>query len=201
MSTQLISKIGEGILDEAKKEAARKIEEAENETQGILEKAKEQALKEAEKIRTKSEEEAKLLQSQSMSQARREAALEILKEKDNILRQAFQKASQNLGKIANSKAHIESLTKLITSSAPRIGEKNLRIKLNRRDLAHQNELVKKLNMPDFKLTFDGQPLSLIGGCIILSQDEKVKIDETYETRLAVSEKALKKTLADILFPK
>lgn len=201
MSVQLISRIGEGILAEAKKEAAKKIEEAEKGARDILEKAREQALKEAANIKSKSEDEVKLLQSQSMSQARRETALNILKEKDNLLRQAFQKASQRLGNMTNSEVYIRSLVKLISSSAPAIGEKNLKIRLNRRDLVYQNEIVKRLNMPDFKFKFDDQPLNSIGGCIILSQDEKVKMDDTYEARLATAEKAIKKALGDILFPK
>ncbi|MEM2915513.1 MAG: V-type ATP synthase subunit E family protein [Candidatus Bathyarchaeia archaeon] len=201
MSIQLISRIGEGILAEAKKEAAKKIEEAEKEARDILEKAREQALKEVANIKAKSDEEVKLVQSQSMSQARREIALNVLKEKDSLLRQAFQKASQRLGNMTNSEVYIRSLVKLISMSAPAIGEKNLKIKLNRRDLVYQNEIVKRLNMPDFKFKFDEQPINSIGGCIILSQDEKVKIDETYEARLATAEKTMRKAVAEILFPR
>lgn len=198
MSTQLISKLGEGILADARREAAKKIEDAKREAQDILAKAKEKAMKEVENIRSKTEEEAKLLQSQSMSQARREAALELLKEKDNLMSQAFQKASQRLGNMSN-KHYIESLVKLINSASSRIGDKTLKVKLNRRDLTYQNEIVKKLNAPDLKLKFDKETLNSLGGCIILSQDEKVKIDETYEVRLAIAERTLKKTLAQTLF--
>ena len=199
MST-LIPKLGEEILADAKAEAKKRIEEAKKEAKEKIEKAKVEAEKEAETVKSEILERIGIMERGRLSEVRRENSLKILEEKHRLMDKAYQEALKQLKKIVEDKIYITSLCHLIEISAPQLGEENIKIKLNSRDLKRKNEILKNLNLPsNLKLIVDEKPINTIGGCIILTQDEKIKIDETFETRLTATEKSIRKEVANILF--
>ena len=199
MST-LIPKIGEEILAEAQAEAKRRIEEAEKEAKEKIEKAKVEAEKEAENVRARALEEIKTLEGRRLSEARRAASIKILEEKNNLIGKAFQEALKKLEKTVESEAYIKSLCSIIETTAPQLGEAEVRVRLNSKDLKRKNEILKNLKLPsNLKITVDNTPINTVGGCILETLDGKIRIDETFEARVAAAEKAIKKEIAKILF--
>jgi len=200
MSSQLLSKIGEEILADARKEAERKIEEAQKKAEEIFEKARREAEAEAETIKTKAMEDIKVMEERKLSEARREASVQILKGKNELIAQAFKLASKHLNEVVEKEVYLKSLLQIIENSSPLLGDENVKIRLNRRDLQHEHELHGKLKLSsNLGLTFDKQPINTVGGCILLTEDERVRIDETFETRLSSAERSLKKEISNILF--
>ena len=199
MST-LIPKIGEEILAEAQAEAKRRIEEAEKEAKEKIEKVKVEAEKEAETVKAKALEEIKTLEGRRLSEARRVASIKILEEKNNLIGKAFQEALKKLEKTVESEAYIKSLCSIIETTAPQLGEAEVRVRLNSKDLKRKNEILKNLKLPsNLKITVDNTPINTVGGCILETLDGKIRIDETFEARVAAAEKAIKKEIAKILF--
>jgi len=199
MST-LIPKIGEEILADAQAEAKKRIEEAEKEAKEKIEKAKVEAEKEAETVKAKTLEEIKILEGRRLSEARREASIKILEEKNSLIGKAFQEASKKLEKIVEDEVYIKSLRSIIETTAPQLGEEEIKVKFNSKDLKRKNDILKNLKLPsNIKITVDNNPINTIGGCVILTKDEKIRIDETFEARLAAAEKTIKKEIAKILF--
>lgn len=199
MST-LIPKIGEEILAEAQAEAKRRIEKAEKEVKEKIEKARVEAEKEAEIIKAKALEEIRILEERKLSEARREASLKILEEKNSLIRKVFEEALKKLKKIVEDETYIKSLCSIIEAIVPQLGEDEIKIKLNDRDLKRKDDILKSLKLPSsIRITVDSNPINTIGGCIILTKDEKIKVDETFEARLTATEKTIKKEIAKILF--
>ncbi len=129
-----------------------------------------------------------------------EMALKILEEKNKLIENVFQEASKKLKKIVEEEVYLKSLARLIETSAPQIGEEKLKVKFNSKDLKRKSEIMNSLKLPsNLKLTVDEHPINTMGGCIILTQDENIKIDETFETRLVIARKVLKKEVSKILF--
>ncbi|RLG92692.1 MAG: hypothetical protein DRO36_00615 [Candidatus Hecatellales archaeon] len=199
MST-LIPKIGEEILAEAQAEAKRRIEEAEKEAKEKIEKVKVEAEKEAETVKAKALEEIKTLEGRRLSEARRVASIKMLEEKNNLIGKAFQEALKKLEKTVESEAYIKSLCSIIETTALQLGEAEVRVRLNSKDLKRKNEILKNLKLPsNLKITVDNTPINTVGGCILETLDGKIRIDETFEARVAAAEKAIKKEIAKILF--
>ena len=180
--------------------AAISIEEAEKEAKEKIEKAKVEAEKEAETVKAKALEEIKTLEGRRLSEARRVASIKILEEKNNLIGKAFQEALKKLEKTVESEAYIKSLCSIIETTAPQLGEAEVRVRLNSKDLKRKNEILKNLKLPsNLKITVDNTPINTIGGCILETLDGKIRIDETFEARVAAAEKAIKKEIAKILF--
>jgi len=200
MSAEVVLKIGDEILADAQAEAKRKIEEAEKYASELKEKARLEAESEAEKAKAKALENVKLLEGRKLSEARREASLHILKERNTMISSAFQEAVKRLKDMVNEEAYLRSLSSLIETSVKQLGFNELKIKLNAKDLRRQAEIIKRLKLPPtVKITVDKDPVSALGGFIISTPDERIKIDETFEAKLTYAERKFKKEISKLLF--
>jgi len=196
----VISKISEEIIAEAQAEARKRIEEAKKEAEEIVSRVKVEAEAEAEKIKAKVMEEVRLLEARKLSEARRQSSLKILEEKNRLIEEAFNGALNQLKKIVETEEYIQSLSKLIEAIAPQLGESNIKIALNRRDLKHKDNIVKRLSLPEnVKIVFDSHPLDSVGGFVLSTLDERIRINETLEERLKAAKRAMKKDISKILF--
>ncbi|WP_309492438.1 V-type ATP synthase subunit E [Candidatus Hecatella orcuttiae] len=199
MSSQVLAKIGEEILADAHAEAKKRIEEAEKQARELVQKAEEEGRKVEENAEAETREEAKLIEDRRLSEARREASLKILAEKNRLIGQAFKEAEKKLRGIVKGEAYLKSLRHLTALAASQIGSESIKVKLNEKDLERSQQVLQKLKLPsNMKVTFDKKPLKSIGGCVVSTPDGRVVIDETFETRLLFAEKTLKKEVWKIL---
>ncbi|MGP3667830.1 MAG: V-type ATP synthase subunit E [Candidatus Bathyarchaeota archaeon] len=199
-SLTVISKISEEIIAEAQAEAQKRIEEAKKEAEEIVNKAKAEAENEAEKIKVRVVEEARFIEARKLSEARRQFSLKILEEKNKLIEEAFNEALNRLKKIVETELYTQSLSKLIETIAPQLGETNLKISLNHRDLKHKDAILRMLNLPaNIKITFDNHPINSIGGFILSTLDGRIRINETLEERAKAVKTAMRRDIAKLLF--
>lgn len=198
MSMQSLSKIQEDILADAKVAADKKTEEAKTEAKRIIERAREGAEREAEKIKAKSLEDSKVVERKKLSEARRSTSVQELAQKNKLLENAFKEALEKIKAARGKESYFASLRNLIEASAARLGGGELKLSLNRDDLEHHNFL-KQLKLPRTKIAIDASSLSSVGGFVLSTADEKIRIDNTVESRLNYIESYLRKEVGKILF--
>jgi vacuolar-type H+-ATPase subunit E/Vma4 len=200
MSSNVTLKIGEEILAEAKEEAKKKIEEAKKRSKELAEKAKAEAEKAAKAAWIKTEEDAKLIEEKKLSEARREASLKILSEKNSLIKNTFQEALKRLKDLAKKDDYYTYLCRMIESSVTQLGSNEVTLRLNQRDLKAQNKILEGLKLPkNLKLTVDKEPIETMGGYFISTPDNRIKINGTFEYRLSYAENLFRKEISGILF--
>jgi len=202
VSTEVLSKIGNEILSEAESEAAKKLEEAKKQAKDLKEKAKSEAEVEVQKVKDKALENMRVLEERKLSEARRDSSLRILTEKNKLISKAFEEAAKKLEKMTSDDVYFKTLSRLAKTSAKQLESNNLKIKFNAKDLKRQKVLIQRMKLPsNLNVTVDNASAKSIGGFIISTPDEKIKIDNTFEAKRSSVEKASKKEISKILFGK
>ncbi len=202
-----VDKIKSKILEDAKAEANKIISEAEEEKAKILEKAKEEAEKRKAEILKKGEKEAEMTKSRIISEAKLEAKKKLLKAKEEIIEMAIKKLREELTKLPEQPDYKDKLIKLIKEGAVSLGGGELVVRLNKKDMALIDDstlwnLEKEVESVTKKVTVlkKGEPVDIIGGCIIETADGLKSLDNSLEAifnrnlniiRLKITEKLFK----------
>jgi vacuolar-type H+-ATPase subunit E/Vma4 len=158
----------DGIIKEAEQKAAEEVERAKREQAARLEEEKSKLLQEARAEATRIEAQALVKARQELSQAKAEVINEIVSRVRN-----------ELAKVVSSQS---SLATLIKEAVSTLGLSKGRLYVSPRDLP----AVKKLVAQDKELA--GRVVEIKehksgGGVIVEDIEGKVRIDNTYETRL------------------
>jgi len=185
-----MEKIGEAILDKVKAEAKGIVKEAEGKARQEIEQAKKQqvARLEEEKGRMlrQAGEEATRIAAQATVQARQE----LSRAKADVINEIISRVRKELAAASSSEGSLRGLLK--EASAP-LGTGKGRVYLSAKDVGE----VKKLLVKDKELAAriaEVKEYNCSGGVIVEDIDGKIRIDDTYETRL---EMLLPKLLPEI----
>ncbi len=196
-----VSSIANEIINEVQKEAESLILEAENQAKETLRIAKEQADQNYKDILTQASIKAEAEKRKIASVTDVEMRNYLLQTKENLVDEAFQKALFRLGQFVKTEEYHNYLPKLIEKIAKKIGQKNLKVQVNKSD---QNlltdEIMKRLsNKLNVELNLSEQAGNFIGGCIIQTADGKIIYDSTIDSRLRELKPTLRVEVAKILF--
>ncbi|ADC68703.1 H(+)-transporting two-sector ATPase E subunit [Methanocaldococcus sp. FS406-22] len=182
-----VDKIKAKILEDAKAEANKIISEAEEEKAKILEKAKEEAEKRKAEILKKGEKEAEMTKSRIISEAKLEAKKKLLEAKEEIIEMAINKLKEELVKLPEQPEYKDKLVNLIKDGAVSLGGGELIVRLNSRDMELIEDstlwnLEKEIESITKKVTVlkKGDPVDIIGGCIIETADGLKSLDNSLE---------------------
>ncbi|MEO2117611.1 MAG: V-type proton ATPase subunit E [Methanocaldococcus sp.] len=182
-----VDKIKTKILEDAKAEANKIISEAEEEKAKILEKAKEEAEKRKAEILKKGEKEAEMTKNRIISEAKLEAKKKLLETKEEIIEMAINKLKEELTKLPEQPEYKDKLIKLIKDGATSLGGGELVVRLNKRDIELIDDstlwnLEKEVESITKKVTVlkKGEPVDIIGGCIIETADGLKSLDNSLE---------------------
>jgi len=174
-----MEKIGEAILDKVKAEAKDIVNEAESRAKEEIEQAKKehQAYVEGEKNRMlqHAREEAIRVQAQANVQSRQE----ISRAKADIVNEIVGRAREKLAATASKKSSLALLLK--DASAP-IGTGKGKAYVSAKDI----DAVKKILAEDKELSeriAEVEECDCSGGVIVEDKDGKIRIDDTFDTRL------------------
>ncbi len=174
-----MEKIGEAILDKVKAEANDIIKDAEDRAKQEIEEAKKQqgARLEEEKARMlqQAKDEATRIEAQALVKARQELA----RAKDEVISEIISRAKK---KLASSPSDKSSLTGLIKEAIDTLGVSKGRLYVSAKDLTTVQKLVEKDKELAGKIE-EVKEHGSMGGVIVEDIDGKVRIDNTYETRL------------------
>ena len=185
-----MEKIGEAILDKVKAEAKAIVKEADGKARQEIEQAKKQQIvrleEEKGRMLRQAGEEATRIAAQATVQARQE----ISRAKADVINEIISRVRKELAAASSSEDSLRGL--LIEATTP-LGTAKGRAYLPAKDVGG----VKKLLAKDKELAAriaEVKEYDCSGGVIVEDIDGKIRIDDTYETRL---EMLLPKLLPEI----
>lgn len=185
-----MEKISEAVLNKVKVEAQNIIKEAEEKAQEEIEKArKQQEIKFGEekgKMLEEAEEEAARIVAQASIKARQN----LLSAKNDVITKIINKVNQDLSESSSNESYLPSL---IRESIDGLGTEKGRIYISPKDIRTVQKLLENDKELASKVT-EVKKGNFSGGVIAEDIDGKLRIDNTYETRL---EMLLPKLLPEI----
>ena len=174
-----MEKIGEAILDKVKAEAKAIVKEAEGKARQEIEQAKKQQIvrleEEKGRMLRQAGEEATRIAAQATVQARQE----LSRAKADVISEIISRVRKELAAASSSEG---SLASLLKEAAAPLGAAKGRVYLSAKDIG----VVKKLLAKDKELAAriaEVKEYDCSGGVIVEDIDGKIRIDDTYETRL------------------
>jgi vacuolar-type H+-ATPase subunit E/Vma4 len=174
-----MEKIGEAILGKVKAEAEGIIKEAEGRADQEIEQAEKQHLARLEGKKARMIQEAREEAARIEAQASVKARLELSRAKADVIDEIISKVKEKLSATSGDKSLLVSLVK---EAVDALGSNKVRVYVLPKDV----KTVKKLLNEDRELAgkiaevkeYDGA-----GGVIVEDIEGKVRIDNTYDTRL------------------
>jgi vacuolar-type H+-ATPase subunit E/Vma4 len=185
-----MEKISEAVVSKVKLDAQNLIKEAEKKAQEELEKAKKQRGAQFEEVRDRMLGEAEEEVARILAQASIKARQQLSRAKADIIAKIIDGARKELSRIAIDESHFLNL---VREAVEGLGVDEARIYVSPKDV----NTVKRLLETDRE--FSGKIVEVresncLGGVIAEDVEGKLRIDNTYETRL---EMLLPKLLPEI----
>jgi V/A-type H+/Na+-transporting ATPase subunit E len=196
-----VAAIADEVIGDVQKEAEAIIASAENEAKETLREAKQKAdqtitalLSEANQ---KSEAEKRKIASVTEVQLRNR----LLAAKENLVDEAFNKATTSLKAYVETDEYPAHLLKLLSSIAQRMDQQVLVVEVNAKDQAiltpdALNKVGKKAKT---ELKLSNQTPNILGGCLVQTEDGKIVYDGTLDNRLEELKPELRAQIAKSLF--
>jgi len=174
-----MDKIGEAILDKVKAEADDIIKDAENKAAEEVERAKKQQGTKLEEARGRklqeTREEATRIEAQAVVRARQK----LSQAKAEVINEIVSRARKELAELSSE---VSSIMALIKEAIDTLGINKGRLYVSPEDMTKVRKLVEKDKELAGKLV-EIKEHNCMGGVIIEDIGGKVRIDNTYETRL------------------
>lgn len=178
-----LEEVKEEILNSARNDTNKIIEEAKIEAQQILAKATKRISDYNNKLKEDKKKLIENLEKMKIAQARSEAKKLILDKKKEIIDDVFEKAKQKLASLSETKRG-EYIQKLIEKAKNEM--ETATVYCNKKD-------------KQFIGDFNYQETDIIGGVIVENQDGSVRIDYSFETMLNNVKEASLQKISKILF--
>ena len=174
-----MEKISEAILDKVKAEAQKIIKEAEEKAREEIEKAKRQRETKLEEEKRKmlweTEEEAARIVAQASIKARQK----LLRGKVDIITEVIGRMKQSLSRISSDKS---CFLNLINEAMDGLGSVKGRVYVSHKDVSAVKELLEEDKELASRI-IEVKECDCTGGVIAEDVEGKLRIDNTYETRL------------------
>jgi len=178
-----LEELKEEILNNARNDSNRIIEEAKKEAEQIMTKSRERIDEYKKKLEEDKKKLTENLEKMKTAQARSEAKKLILDKKKEIIDGVFEKAKQKLNTLNGSKRE-EYTQKLIEKAK------------NEMEIAtvYCNKKDRK-----FLQDFNCEETDILGGVIVEKEDKSVRIDYSFETLLGNIKESSLQEIAKLLF--
>ena len=188
-STTTTSRLQQKLIENAKKEAEKIILEAKREAEKIIEEARKAYESKVSETREKIISEAKRKAEEIIVDAKIRARMIIAEEKKKIIDSVFKQVEEIIKSAKFDKK--ESLLQLLKESIKEIGLDKVKVIVSKQDLGIIKEIKKtvekELSVKIVEVTGSDK---ISGGVIVESMDGKIRINNTYEERLASAKSKL-----------
>lgn len=174
-----MEKIGEAILDKVRAEADAIIKDAEKKAAEEIEQAKKEQVARLEAEKAKMLQQAHEEATRTAAQAQVKARQELSQAKADVVNEMLSQVKKELAGTTTSQG---LLTSLIKEAMSPLGVSQERLYVSSKDLAAARKLVEKDKELTGRIT-EVKEHSNLGGVIIEDMGGRVRIDNTYETRL------------------
>ena len=174
-----IGKIGEAIMDKVKTEAGDIIKEAEGRAKGELAQAKERQRAKLEEEKTRVLQGAREEATRIVAQAAVKARQELSQAKADVIAEIMSGVKKSLAEKAGDKSLLKVL---MEEAADTLGAAKSRAYVSPRDVTAAKELLGGDKGLAARIV-EVREYDCLGGAIVEDIDGKVRIDNTYDTRL------------------
>jgi V/A-type H+-transporting ATPase subunit E len=191
-----IDKIREAILNRAKEDAARIIEEARLKAKGLIEEAKKRRELELETTKKKMVSAAHREGSKILAQASMTARQEILRGKEEVVHEILEGVKHELRHHPSDK---ESFTHLIEETIDAFQMKTkVKLFVTSKDLGIVEEILRE-DVPLRERVIEVREMNGLGGVSAEDEEGMVRVDNTFDTRLGTLVPKLLPGIAKELF--
>ena len=202
-SMDVLEKMREGILADAKAEAEEFIEKAKAEAKEISAKAEEKAQKDAQEIVMRGEKDLEAEKRRSLGKVRLAEKMRKLKAMEEHIDRAFEETLESLKKLPGSSEYKEILANFVVEGGIGLGGGELEVIARKEDskdidAAKLAEVISKETGNATTISLSGVNVNCAGGAIVQLKDGSVVIDNTFEARLERDRRDLRVKIAKIL---
>ena len=196
------------IIQEINREAEQKIQYILNEAKEEAEKLKEEARKRAEAkvewILRKAKTQAEIEKQRIIANAKLEVRKKKLAAQEELIRKVLESLKERLASLPEDE-YFPMIVGLTANAVEELGVDRVVLRSNDRTL---KLIVERLSEFKEKLrealgkdveVIVGEPIQTIGGVLVESPDGTVRVDNTFESRIARFESELRATIAKALF--
>jgi len=200
-----LDKMVEDIIRESKAKAEELKKQAMSQFQETLAKERAEALREADQIIRNAKSEADAQRNRRISQAKQQARLLYLAEKNKVLAGVQKDLRTMLGGFAqNDSLYRQFLLKAIVRGMEAVPSETVVVSLPERDLKRFKgtkllEDARATARTPKKAVLSDEPLAGIGGANVTSEDGRIRVDCTLEARLELMKPQLFREISRILF--
>ena len=219
-------KIVSNIMSDAQAKVDVNISEAQGKVEAILADGEKRAEATKVKISEDASKQADMRYQQIISEAKMNARRAELGAKEEVIEEAFSKATEDLTNMANTndQEYVDALIEMIKEAAVEIGGGDLIVLLKQEDIPKVQDklesivgLIKSLikrekpsdlsaiatevsQETDVETTLEiGEPIDTIGGAILRTRNGEIQVNNTIESRMLRFKKSLRSEVAKTLF--
>lgn len=219
-------KIVSNIMSEAQGKVDVNISEAQEKVNAILADGEKRAEATKVKISEDADKQAEMRYQQIISEAKMNARRAELGAKEEVIEEAFSKATEDLTNMANTNdpEYVDALIEMIKEAAVEIGGGDLIVLLKEEDIPKVQDkletiigliksLVTREKQSDLgsiatevsretavETTLEiGEPIDTIGGAILRTRNGEIQVNNTIESRMLRFKKSLRSEVAKTLF--
>lgn len=204
-----VQKIIDRILLKAREEAEAIIVETRESADKLVENQKklayQKAKSETSKILKKGQNDAEAIRRTVISDAKRQVKWSVLSEKEVLIDHVLKEVKNRLDAFSTTDKYISFLEKLIVETGISLGGGRLKILLSKKDLSLSldfDALSRKIGDKtgvDTELEILDEKIEHRGGCVVMTYDSRIVIDNTFPTLIKRHERDLRLDIAKILF--
>lgn len=189
----------EELIQSMEADAQLRIQEVRNETRRDIEETQESARRQAQEIRERLLAEAErridVERHQRLYRAREEAKASLARVREEYLRRAADLAAERLARLREGEGYPGVLERLTREALDALSEAGARVHVDPRDEASARAMMGDLP-GELQLIAD---LNADGGAIVDSADGRIRVDNTFASRLARAGEVYRRELFDRLF--
>ena len=186
------TKFTEDILTVAREKARQVVEQAEQERQRLLDDANSAIAREENEILRNAQAEAEGIKRREVSEVRHQEKLLEQSEKDKILSSVLDEIKARFHESTkDQKSYFEYLCRLAADAIRQLGMDRVAIHLTAEDLKRIDasqlaRAIEKRSSP-VKVEISKEPILASGGIVVGSEDDKIKVVNTFEQRFEALE--------------
>ena len=190
-----MEKISEAILDKARADAQNMIQEAETKAREKMEKAKKQQKEKVKEEKNRLIEEAKGEAARILAQASISSGQQLLAAKTKIIGEITSRVEEALAGFSGDES---SLLNLIKETVNTLDSGKVRVYVSPKNIATVRKLLKADKKLAVRVT-EVKEFDCSGGVIAEDIDGRLRVDNTYETRLEMLLPQLLPEISEELF--
>lgn len=195
-----VEKIIHRIEEDTEAKARALTKEAEGKARAIISEAEGKAAETRSGIVGRGEREAEQERQRILANAKLRERKAKLDAKEEVITAAFSLAEEKLKEAASGKEYQAALKNLLQEAVASLGSGSLVVMGRKEDAKHLKEVlpaVAKESRASLKLS--NETISAAGGVIVKTEDGRVEVNNTFETRLARLRDDLRPAVSKILF--